>query len=460
MDSSRRRLLVLTSSLTLPALTGCLGFGDSSDEDSASDDSGGNSGGGNDDSGGEPTQTPTTETATATPEPPNEFLERTRTVMDEIAWFGTEYEGTRRRFLLAVKPVQETVARLRELNTMTESDVAELQSKTEALGTFVAEELVPHFEVERRLRNGNNTFVRGFAAAVEQDDTAAQQDALSRLAVFYKRVTAESYIDRNLSVQPIEAPLHEELQSGGGTKMIFGLNYPDGDNFLTQTFSDEYSDRTRESARPHVHTFQTGQQVVAHAHTYSAGHDITDHANERPDGYLYAFSEGSVDILEDTKAWRERLADYEPKYTNVFDAVVAREGRVDHAYVMANTYVTKTDSEKQFGSKPIFVQRFEDEEAAVVAQQTLLSTTLVEEGVTTLAGREWTKVFYDYDGPNLYANLLQVGEFILATGVSPKPHRDRQESDQWPVQLKGSWLGMEGAATDEGEGGGEGENSG
>jgi hypothetical protein len=440
MDPSRRRVLVLTSSLTLPALTGCLGFGDSSDED---DNSAGDSGGGGTDGGEESTQTPTTETATATPEPPNEFLERTRTVMDEIAWFGTEYERARRRYLLAVKPVRETVERLRELNTLTESDVAELRSKTEALGTFVAEELAPHFEIERRLRNGNNTFVRDFAAAVEQNDTAAQQDALSRLAVFYKRVTSKSYIDQNLSAQPIEAPLHEELQSGGKTKMIFGVSYPQGDNFLTQTFSDEYGDRTRDSARPHVHTFQTGQQVVAHAHTYDAGHSITDHTNERPDGYLYTFSEGSVDILKDTKAWREQVADYEPKYTNVFDAAVAREGRVDYAYVMANTYVTKTDSAEQFGNKPIFVQRFEDEETAVVARQTLLSTTLGEEGTTALAGREWTTVFYDYDGPNLYANLLQVGEFIIVTGVSPKPHRDRQEKDQWPVQLKGSWLGME-----------------
>jgi hypothetical protein len=225
--------------------------------------------------------------------------------------------------------------------------------------------------------------------------------------------------------------------------MIFGVSYPPGDNFVTQTFSDEFSGRTRDEVRPHEHTFPTGQRVFAHAHTHGTGHTITDHSNERPDGLINAFSEGSVDILKDTKAWRERVADYEPKYTNVFDATVAREGRVDYAYVMANNLVTNTTSEEQFGGKPIFIQRFEDEETAVVARETLLSTTLGKEGTTSLAGREWTTVYYDYDGPNLYANLLQVGEFIIATGVSPKPHRDRSEKQQWPSQLKGSWLGME-----------------
>lgn len=446
MDPSRRRVLVLTSSLTLPLLTGCLGFGDDSDESSGTETPVSNSDG-NDGSDSEQTGTPTTETATATPEPPREFLERTRTVMDEIRWFGTEYERARRQFLLRVKPVQETIAKQRELNTLTESDVAELQSKVERLSTYVHEELVPHFDVERRLRNPENTFVRNFAAAVEQNDTAAQRDALSRLAVFYNRVTTDSYIEQNLSASPIEEPLHADLQAGGEGKMLFGVSYPPGDNFVTQTFSDEFSDRTRDVARPHTHTFQTGQRVFDHAHTYDAGHAITDHSNERPDGLLYTFSEGSVDILKDTKAWRERVADYEPKYTNVFDATVAREGRVDYAYVMANKFVTKVSSEEQFGGKPIFVQRFEDEETAVVARETLLSTTLGKEGTTELAGREWTKVYYDYDGPNLYANLLQVGEFIIVASVSPKPHRDRNDKQQWPTQLKGSWLGMEVSGT-------------
>ena len=459
MNPSRRRVLVLTSSLTLPVLTGCLGgdSGGSNDSTDSEDDSGGGGGDGNGSASEESTATETTEEPTPTPEPPREFLERTRTVMDEIAWFGTEYERTRRRFLLAVKPVQEVVARLREQYENTESDVAELRSKTNTLAAFVTEELAPHFDVEMRLRNGENAFVRDFAAAVEQNDKAAEQDALGRLAVFYDRVTSESYVEQNLSASPIEEPLHGDLQAGGEGKLIFGVSYPPGDNFVTQTFSDEYSDQTRDSARPHTHTFRSGQQIVAHAHTYDAGHSITDHTNERPDGLIYTFSEGSVDILKDTKAWRERVADYEPEYTNVFDAVVAREGRVDHAYVMANTYVTKTDSEKQFGSRPIFIQRFEDEQAAVVARETLLSTTLGEEGTTTLAGREWTRVFYDYDGPNLYANLLQVGEFILVTSVSPKPHRNRGETDQWPAQLKGSWLGLE---VSSGGGDGEGENSG
>jgi hypothetical protein len=441
MDVSRRRLLGATSSLALPLLTGCLGLGDSSGGSGGTTTPTGDSGGGGD---AAETATPApTETATATPEPPREFLERTRRVMDEIRWFGTEYERARRRYLLQIKPVQETIARQRELNTLTASDVAELQSKTEAFAAFVREQLAPHFDVERRLRNGKNGLVTNFAAAVERDDTAAQQDALGRLAIFYDRVATDTYLERNLSAHPIVAPLHSDLQAGGEGKMLFGVSYPPGDNFATQTFSDEYSDRTQESARPHTHTFPTGQTVYAHAHTYGPGHSIGSHGNEPKGSRLYALSEGSVDILADTKAWREQLDDYEPEYTNVFDATVVRQGRVDHAYVMANSYVTKTDSAAQFGSRPIFVQRFEDEETAVVAYETLLSTTLGREGTTTLAGREWTSVFYDYDGPNLYANLYQVGEFILATGVSPTPHRERGDAEQWPAQLKGSWLGME-----------------
>jgi hypothetical protein len=225
------------------------------------------------------------------------------------------------------------------------------------------------------------------------------------------------------------------------------VSYPPGDNFTTQTFSDEYSDRTSDAVRPHAHEFATGQRVYAHAHTHGAGHDIYDHENERPNGIIYAFSDGAVDILEDTQAWRERVGDYEPAYTNVFDATVAREGRVDHAYVTANRLVTGTDNDEQFAGVPVFVQRFESEEAAAAAVETLLSTTLGEDGTTSMANREWTRVYYDYDGPNLYANLHQVGEFVIATGVSPRPHRDRSQDQQWPGQLKLSWLGIEEPAT-------------
>jgi hypothetical protein len=443
MDHTRRRLLAVTSSLALPALAGCTGLvggGSGSDGDSSGsgDDGGGGGGGGSTDTA----TTTATETATATPEPNREFLERTRAVMDQISWFGTEYERARRRYVLQVKPVQDTIATLRERNTLTEGDVAELRSKTTSLATFVTEELMPYFEIEYRLRNGENSFVRGFATAVERDDSQATQDALSRLSVFYNRITTDAYIEQNLSAHPIEEPLHGLLQSGGEGKAIFGVSYPPGDNFTTQTFSDEYSDRGPDDVRPHAHTFPTGQTVLDHAHKYGANHDIYDHENERPDGLVYAFSQGSVDIMKDTKAWRERLADYQPEYTNVFDAVVAREGREDYAYVMANNLVTGRN-EAQFGGRPIFLQRFESEERAAAALETLLETTLGGDGTTTLAGREWHQVYYDYDGANLYANVLQVGEFLLATSVSPTPHSDRSAEDEWPTQLKLSWLGME-----------------
>ena len=442
MDHTRRRLLAVTSSLTFPALAGCTGLvgggseGDSSTGESSDDGTGG--------SNAEQTAT-ATETATPTPEPPQDqaFLDRTRAVMDQISWFGSEYERARRRYLLRAKPVQETVATLRERNTLAAADVSELRAKTTALATYVREELAPYFELERRLRNGDNTFVRDFAAAVERGDSQASQDALGRLSVFYNRITAATYIEQHLSAHPIEEPLHGLLQSSSEEKTIFGVSYPPGDNFTTQTFSDEYSDRSDDAVRPHTHTFQTGQRVFDHAHTHGAGHDVTDHTNERPDGLLYTFSQGAVDIMKDTKAWRERLADYEPEYTNVFDAVVAREGRQDYAYVMANRLVTDPSKEAQFGGKPIFLQRFESEERAVSALNTLMETTLGDDGTTTLAGREWRRVYYDYDGANLYANVLQVGEFLLATSVSPEPHTDRTEKDQWPEQLKLSWLGME-----------------
>lgn len=443
MDLTRRRLLGVTSSLTLPALAGCtgvLGGGSDSSESDGSTTSPGS--GGTDDTSTETTATQT-ETATATPEPQQEFLLRTRQVMDEIAWFGTEYERARRNFLLRVKPVQETIATLRELNTPTEADATELRSQTTALASYVREELAPHFDLERRLRNGENTFVGDFAAAVESGDRQASQDALSRLAVFYNRVTTDTYLDRNLSAHPIEDPLHSLLQSNAQAKGLFGVSYPPGDNFTTQTFSDDYSNRDADQVRPHAHMFPTGQTVYDHAHTYTSGHDIYDHENERTNGVVYAFSQGAVDLLKDTKAWRERLADYEPAYTNVFEGLVVREGREDHAYVMANTLVTDTTDDTQFAGQPIFLQRFEDEASAAGALNSLSETTLGEDGTTTLAGREWRQVYYDYDGSNLYANVLQVGEFVLAASVSPEPHRQRREKEVWPAQLKNSWLGME-----------------
>ena len=146
MDHSRRRMLTLASSLSLPLLAGCTGMLGSSDEGDSDSE------GGSDDSGGggsaaDATATPT-ETPTPTPEPTSEFLVRTRNVMDEISWFGTQYQRARRRYLLEVKPVTETIAKLKQVNTLTSGDVEELRSKTTALATYVSEELAPHFELE------------------------------------------------------------------------------------------------------------------------------------------------------------------------------------------------------------------------------------------------------------------------------------------------------------------------
>lgn len=452
MDLTRRRLLLATSSVSFPALAGCTGLTESSNGGDGSNGGGGGSGGGGG-NGGEETATETgTETETATPEPTDPFLLRTREIMDQIAWFGSQYQSARRNYLLKLRPVVGTIETLRSRNTLAEADVAELTSKTTALATYVNEELAPYFDLERRLTNGENDLVRNFASAVEQNDTRASQDALSRLAVFYNRAGTESYLNQNLSAHPIEEPLHEMLSSVDVTKVIFGLSYPPGDNFTTQTFSDEIDDedaddndenREKDEVRPHSHTFPSGQTIYAHAHVYDSGHDIYSHENEPPNGRVYAFSDGSIDIMKDTEAWRERLADYEAEYTNIFDAVVIRDGRVDYAYVMANELVTDVEKEEQFEGRPILIQRFQSESAAATAMDTLLETTLGSAGTTTLADREWTKVFYDYDGPNLYGNVYQIGEFVITTSVSQQPHSQRGPKDQWPSQLKSSWLGME-----------------
>jgi hypothetical protein len=437
MSFTRRGVLAAVALAQSNLLGGCFG----GDADGTRADSSQSGGGGSDATAtgtatpepttGEPTETPTaTATATTTPVANAGTAATTTDLLSEFEWFRTRYEDAITQFRVNVGSVHSTITEIQAADERTTDDVQAFRSASTDLAAFVQSTLVPHFEVEAALRIGDDVYVRDFERGVTRDDRQLQDTALSRAKSFYQRVRSNEYVPNELSRRPVYGPLYDLLIPGGSTDRIVALVSED-DDFVTWAHPDLDDSTAEDGIDRHTHEFPSGHRVFTHAHTHPTTHPVRDHTNEPDLNRLYAYGDDGVAILVDEASYRQRLDDFEPLLTGLFGPV-----KSDSRTTGVTLFLGTTDA--GWDSSPVYVEQFDSVDAARAATEP--TDTVGADGTTSLAGREWERVFYKAAGTTIYAYRLRAGSAVV-TALPSDVRWERRPN--WASGLSGTWLAAE-----------------
>lgn len=421
---SRRRLLALGGAGIAGALSGCSEGTEPAAEGSNGDD--GSDGGG--------TETPTP-TATTEPGPElryPEFTDRTADVAEGIVWHATRWDPTMTEVRVRANRVIGAVKSMREADTVTESDIAELERQTTAMAEYMRETVVPHYPVpDDAVLKGNNVLIQQLKIASQRGDTEGQRTQLRRLEALYGKYGESNFLETTFPNGPIHAKFFGDIAASEESDAVFGVFHP-ASGFIETVTRDKAPDDSADDGVPqHVHKFPSGHVVVAHAHSHKGGHNLGDHDNEPATRQLYAYRNGQFDIMQDTNAERRVLTDFEPHLLDVFRSVSVPDRRADVVYATVN------DPVGDFVGLPLQIQLFDSVATATETVDFLLSADVFQEGTTDVAGREWRKIYYTQQGTNVYAFLLQAGSHIITLFPEPVAWEDRID---WPGPFELSWI--------------------
>jgi hypothetical protein len=384
----------------------------------------------------EPTPSEPTATGTPTPEPtPTPVANAgvataTTDALAEYEWFKSEYRPTITQFRVTVNRVLTVLTEITSVENRTDSEVDAFRTASTDLAEFVRENLTDHFAVDAALRIGNNVHVRDFERGVTRNDREFQDAALSRAKSFYRRVTSNEYVSNELSRRPVYGPLYDMLVPSGATDRIVALVDADAD-FVTWAHPDLDDSTADDGIARHTHEFPSGHRVFTHAHDHPTTHPVRDHTNEPRLNELYAYGDGGVALLVDGTSYRERLDDFRPALTGLFGPVKS-DARASGVTLMIGTVGAGWDS------SPVYVEGFDTVDAARAATES--TDPVGSDGVTSLAGRDWERVFYDAAGTTIYAYRLRAGSAVVTALPSGVPWERRPE---WAAGLDGTWLAAE-----------------
>jgi hypothetical protein len=435
MSFTRRGVLAAVALAQSNLLGGCFG-GDTSGTRADSGSAGGDA----------PTATTTPEPTTSEPastETPTEAPTQTPTpvanagvatattnILSEFEWFRSEYGPTITQFRVTVNQVLTVLTEVEAAENRTEADVDAFRAAATDLADFVRANLTDHFAVDAALRTGDNVYVRDFERGVARGDREFQNAAISRAKSFYQRVTTNEYVSNELSRRPVYGPLYDLLVPSGATDRIVALVGED-DGFTTWAHPDLDDSTADDGVDRHTHEFPSGHRVFTHAHEHPTSHPLRDHTNEPRLNELYAFGDDGVALLEDQASYRERLDDFGPALTGLFGPVKS-DGQTTGLTVLVGTIGAGWDT------SPVYVAGFDSVDAAQAATES--SDAVGSEGVTSLAGRDWERIYYDAAGTTIYAYRLRAGSTAVTALPSDVPWERRPE---WAAGLSGTWLAAE-----------------
>jgi hypothetical protein len=424
MSPTRRSVLTAVALAQSSLLGGCLGIGGPNETAAEGGPSGGQQTA-SDQGSAEPTATPTA-TTTATPVARAGLAESTTNLLSEFEWFRTEYDAAIRGFQTRVNGVFGVLDRLESADRLTESDVTAFREATTTVADYVQAELVDHFAIVPALRTGDNVFAREIERGVTRGDQDLLDSGLSRARVFYQRVISRPYVQNEFSRRPVYGPLYDMLVPDGSTNRIVALVSAE-DGFVTWAHPDLTESTATDGVDRHTHEFPSGHRTYTHAHANSGTHPLNEHSNEPQYNELYAYGDDGVALLEDTTSYRERLDDYEPVFTDLFGPVRS-DDREYGVTIMIGT------ADASFDVEPVYAERFSAPAAAAAAVD---DGPVSGEGTTSLAGRQWERVFYDVDDTTIYAYRVRAGATVVTALPSDVPWERRP---QWASGLGSTWL--------------------
>jgi hypothetical protein len=347
---------------------------------------------------------------------PNEVLARdTRRIVAELAWFGDGYDAAIDAFREEVAIAERATRDVLSLDSVGETELDQLRDAVTRARTAAARELGGHFPVAGVVESvGSNhlAVIEKFAGREDHDRLDAE---IRRLADFLNGLRGRPYIDRHLSADPVQNHLVDWLRGSRS------LNEDDPSLFAV------YHGPTRFRALAYA-----GDQVVA------------DHS---PFPRLETAAEGPFAGLATPERRRgvTVVRSYQPPDRDEWPDFLERETDEDE-----DDEDDDDDEDAITPLKPlelldpadyrvdaIHIQRYADAAAAGEALDALFGDGVRKQGVESLGGREWRRLYYRQDGDVNYAFTLQAGEFLLSISASEAAWEERTD---WREPFRRSWV--------------------
>lgn len=336
------------------------------------------------------------------PEYDTEIGPLTDLLVDEAGWFAREYEDSVDAFFDQVSTLVDTIEALEAMSIVTESDIETLEAAAGNLDDVTERRLEPQFSVSSRISRINDPHL----ADVRRHGDRGDQDALESTLSSYRReaqsVRTQQFIDRWLSIDPID------------TRLLDWLSSP----WLLRTLGD---DEPVSYPLFEIRYEGTGE-FAAFVHSTAA-----------------AEAAGEPTLRGDPATARSGTAapsDAEP-IDDVFSVVSASADRRDELFVVANEWRPQRDRSyytAQLDSWPVYVQRYQSADAAETAIQSLLDgpVFLADVGTPVFGGDQWEQIFYRRDDRVRYAAIAQAGDNVIVAAPSTTPIEDRLGFDTVP----------------------------
>lgn len=319
----------------------------------------------------QPTEEPTT---TTVPVPP--LGQDTAVIANEIDWFGNAYPATIEHYLSLCDQAIATIQQLRRSSTLTETQLAKLRTATMRAADYFDATLEPHFDVYGPVPEPHLEEISTFA---RRGDIDRAHTELDELLDHFQDVSSGSFVNRELSRNPIHDRLYESLTAPNPGRVLFGF--------------------------------------VQHTSGFSS----------------WVYPTTPTDFSQYT--WNGVNDDYR----DVFGPTTSPAGRTDLVSLTINRVPENLRWDKNsMPHVPVLLQRFHSRAAAQAAYSEVVNTSVTVEGQTAFGRGTWDEVYYYFDGDIQYAYLLQVGSFVLSMAPSQTPWDERPGIERDIV--KRTWL--------------------
>lgn len=320
------------------------------------------------------TAEPTTTTTTTVPEPA--LAEETAAILDEFAWFAYHYDPTLEQYHAHCDQAIATIERAEQTSTLTETLIQKVENASMRAKTYFDNTLEPHFDVYGPVPGPHLDDIRTFA---ERGDVDRAHEELGELLQHFKVVSSPTFVDEELSKDPIMDRLHNLLATNRDRRRLFGFH----------------------------------------------------HHPTKYEGWAYP--------LEPRDYPKYKWAGVNVDARRTMAPLLYAPGRVDIASISINSVpnqiLWQSDS---MPSLTVLVQRYGSPSVARSSYDSIIDSVAAVEGSTFFGRETWDDVFYYDDGDITYAYSLQVGSFILSMAPSRTPWNERPEIERDIAKL--SWL--------------------
>ncbi|MFB6080096.1 MAG: hypothetical protein ABEJ81_03765 [Haloferacaceae archaeon] len=325
----------------------------------------------------------------AGPAPSNPgFAPDTRGIHDETRWFASEYEAVLRAYLDAVEAARATVARVERRSEIDDDAIGVAERAVDDLLETIGDRVLPHFQIRGYIADETGRHLEVARTFARRGDVDRVREELGRLAAFLADVGLRTFVNRNMSRNPVRNRLLSYLRR-----------------------SDDGS---------HGALFEVWDERTGFT-TYAYGGPSRIRA-EDPDG---PFGE------------RERSA-----YASRFVPAMSDDRR-GATYVLARALPRREDQPDPlvpatYPENAVVVQAFDDDDAAAAARRALVADGPVTvEGRTRLGEATMDRIYYRALGDVVYAFMFRTAEFLVAVSPSEVAWNERIN---WSDGLQRTWL--------------------